>query len=62
MSNASPDWTFIDTYPLNFFCIKNEFIAPTHKSIGIGKFLDDRFLSLKIIWVTPCLTEISASF
>ena len=62
VSKASPDWTFIETYPLNFFSIKNELIAPTHNNIGIGKLVSDNPLSLKINWVTPCLTAISASF
>ena len=62
VSSASPDWTFIDTYPLNFLSIRKVLIAPTHRSIGIGIFFDDRSLSLKIICDTPCLTAISASF
>ena len=62
MSKASPDWTLIETYPLNFLSIKKVLIAPTHSSIGIGIFSDDIFLSLKINWVAPCLTAISASF
>ena len=62
VSKASPDWTFIDTYPLSFFSIRNELIDPTAKSIGIGSFKLESSLSLKINWVTPCLTAISASF
>ena len=37
-------------------------MAPTHKSIGIGSFVSDNSLSLKINCVTPCLTAISAFF
>ena len=62
VSKASPDWTLIETYPLNFFSIKKVFIAPTHNNIGIGNFSEERSLSLRTSWVTPCLTAISASF
>ena len=36
--------------------------APTHNNIGVGSFSDDKFLSVNINCVTPCLTAISASF
>jgi len=37
-------------------------MAPTHNNIGIGNLSDERFLSLKISCVIPCLTAISDSF
>ena len=36
-------------------------MAPTHSNIGIGSLSDERFLSLRINCVTPCLTAISDS-
>ena len=61
VSNASPDWTLIETYPLNLFSIKNVFMAPTLNNIGIGNLSSEISLSLRINWVTPCLTAISDS-
>ena len=62
MSRASPDCTLIETYPLNFFSIKKVLIAPTHNNIGIGNLSREISLSLKINWVAPWRTAISASF